>query len=87
MSSEIKITFAKSGTTLAWDPKFETLLDFAEKNGIVMDFGCRSGNCSDCVLDLVSGEVEYLWEPEVVPDEGMCLTCCTVPKTDVTLNA
>ena len=46
---KIQVDFAKSGKSLSWDSKAESLLDFAEMNGISVDFGCRSGSCGTCL--------------------------------------
>ncbi|MBI5428515.1 MAG: 2Fe-2S iron-sulfur cluster binding domain-containing protein [Nitrospinae bacterium] len=58
----------------------------AERHGIDIDFGCRSGNCGTCCVRLISGEVDYPNGNEFQPEPGSCLTCCTVPKTDLTLD-
>ena len=86
-SSKIEITFSQSGKTIPWTAEAGTLLDFAETNDIVMDSGCRAGNCGTCATALNSGEVEYLSEPGAPPDTGSCLTCISVPKNSVTLDA
>ena len=38
------------------------------------------------VSPLVAGEVHYPEEPDADPDEGSVLLCCSVPKTDVTID-
>ena len=64
-----------------------SLLEFAEDNDIPMDSGCRAGNCGTCVTAITDGEVEYLSEPGDKPDSGTCLTCISVPKNSMTLDA
>ena len=86
-AADIQITFAQSGKSIAWDPEAGTLLDFAEDNDIAMDSGCRAGNCGTCSTALTSGEVEYLSDPGAPPDAGSCLTCVSVPKNSITLDA
>jgi ferredoxin-NADP reductase len=81
------IEFARSNKTLDWDPAFESLLEFAEENGIPIDCGCRAGNCGTCLTAVKNGEVAYINEPGETPEEGSCLTCISVPKTDLTLDA
>ncbi len=34
-----------------------------------------------------SGEIDYLIEPSDPPEAGSCLTCISVPRTDVVLDA
>lgn len=86
-AAAIQVTFSKSGKSFAWSPDAGSLLDFAEANGIAMDSGCRAGNCGTCATALNAGEVEYLSEPGEKPDAGSCLTCVSVPKNSVTLDA
>ncbi len=83
----VEVVFGRSGKTLKWDGSAETLLEFAEDNGIVIDSGCRAGNCGTCVVAVKSGEVTYLTDPGATPEEGSCLTCVAVPKTALTLDA
>ncbi len=84
--ASVEIKFAKSGKSVPWDPSAGFLLDLAERNGIDIDFGCRSGNCGTCCVRLISGEVDYPNGNEFQPEPGSCLTCCTVPKTDLILD-
>ncbi|MDX1411714.1 MAG: 2Fe-2S iron-sulfur cluster-binding protein, partial [Nitrospirales bacterium] len=83
----IDVTFAKSGKKCPWNPKAGSLLDFAESNGIAIDFGCRAGNCGTCLTAIKEGEVTYLTDPGTMPEAGSCLTCISVPKGQVTLDA
>lgn len=84
--SSLKVTFAQSQMTLPWNPSAGSLLAFAEENGIMLDSGCRAGNCGSCTTFIERGLVNYLVEPGKKPDARSCLTCITVPKTDLTLN-
>ena len=86
-ASDIKITFSQSDKTIAWSADAGSLLEFAEDNDIPMDSGCRAGNCGTCVTAITDGEVEYLSEPGDKPDSGTCLTCISVPKNSMTLDA
>jgi len=83
----IDVIFAKSGKKCPWNPKAGSLLDFAESNGITIDFGCRAGNCGTCLTAIKGGEVTYLTDPGTMPEAGSCLTCISVPKGHVTLDA
>ncbi|MCH8311948.1 MAG: 2Fe-2S iron-sulfur cluster binding domain-containing protein [Nitrospinae bacterium] len=57
-----------------------------EENGIILDCGCRAGNCGTCVTTIERGIVTCLVEPGEKPDVRSCLTCITVAKTDLTLD-
>ena len=68
-------------------PDASSLLDFAEDNDVVIDSGCRAGNCGTCITAIKSGEVDYVGEPGAEPEAGSCLTCISVPKSKLTLDA
>ncbi|MDE1045611.1 MAG: iron-sulfur cluster-binding domain-containing protein, partial [Nitrospinaceae bacterium] len=85
--SNISIVFKKSGKTLLWDSKSGSLLDFAEENQIPIDSGCRAGNCGTCLTAVTDGDVELMGEPGSDPEVGSCLTCISIPKGNLTLDA
>jgi len=86
-AESIEVVFAKSGKTLQWDAEADSILEFAEDNEIAIDFGCRAGNCGTCITAVRSGEVDYVVEPGAAPEAGSCLTCISVPKSSITLDA
>jgi ferredoxin-NADP reductase len=83
----LEVVFAKTGRTCTWNPEMGTLLEFGEKNGITMDFGCRAGNCGTCITAIKEGDVHYANPPGAAPEKGSCLTCVAVPKTRIVLDA
>jgi ferredoxin-NADP reductase len=85
--SKLKVVFARSGKTAAWNPDCESLLDFAEQLGIEVNSGCRSGSCGTCLVAVKSGSVEYSGAHDAPGEEGSCLTCICRPKTDLSLDA
>jgi uncharacterized protein len=85
--TSIVVTFAKSGKQLPWRPDAGSLLEFAEANGIAVDYGCRAGSCGTCQTAIRTGEVSYREPPDFDPEPGSCLLCVGVPKTSVTLEA
>ena len=82
-----KITFSRSGKTLAWDPGFDSLLAFGTAKGVAMDSGCSAGECLTCEIALKSGSVHYVKEPSEAPDTGNCLPCVCVPQSDLEIDA
>ncbi len=86
-AAALSVVFSRSGTTLPWDGGAESLLDLAERNGIDIDSGCRAGNCGTCITAIKSGDIAYNIEPGAPPEDGSCLTCISVPETDLTLDA
>ncbi|MEX2649486.1 MAG: 2Fe-2S iron-sulfur cluster-binding protein, partial [Alphaproteobacteria bacterium] len=87
VGTRLEVTFSKSGKTCAWAPETGSLLDFAEENGVAIDFGCRAGNCGTCLTAIKSGDVTYVNPPGSPPEAGSCLACISVPKTNLTLDA
>ncbi|MGK0290694.1 MAG: ferredoxin, partial [bacterium] len=51
------ITFKKSNIVVKKYNKNDTLLDIAEENGVLIDFGCRSLMCSSCIVK-TDGNIE-----------------------------
>ena len=81
------VTFKRSGVTVNWEPEIETILELAEANGMTPDFSCRSGVCHTCMCRLVEGEVEYINDDILIPDEeDQVLICSSRPKTNVTVD-
>ncbi len=77
----ITVRFVDSGLEAEWTEG--SLLEFAEEQGILPNYGCRGGACGCCETRLVSGEVEYLQELSYSPDEGCVLLCCSRPKEGI----
>ena len=83
--NQYQVKFDQTGKTLNWTGESECLLEFTEANGVTLPFGCRMGNCGSCSQKLVKGEVHYPVEPSFTPEEGHCLTCSSVPVSDIEL--
>jgi len=67
----------------------EKLLDAALRQGIVLPYGCRSGQCGSCLATLIRGRVAYpsgnTQALEGRPPNA-CLTCQAVAESDLTLE-
>lgn len=85
-SAALMVHFAKSGLSVAWDPALNTLLEFAEEQGLMADFSCRAGTCDSCKTMVLAGSTEYIFEPFQAPVDGSILLCCSVPKSNVTID-
>ncbi len=83
----LKVTFARSGVECAWDPAAASLLDFASAKGVRIDSGCRAGNCGTCVTAVRAGQFSYRIQPGAPVSPGTCLTCISIPKGDLVLDA
>lgn len=87
LAAPIDVQFRRSGRTLSWDGRDATLLDFAERHGILVESGCRSGNCGSCETKLVSGSVRYESAPDLEIKPGACLLCIGIPQSELVLEA
>ncbi len=43
-----RISFARAGLTVSWDPKFQSLLELAEACDVPVRWSCRTGVCHTC---------------------------------------
>ena len=80
------VSFARSGITAAWDPKFASLLELAEACDVPVRWSCRSGVCHTCMAGLIDGSIIYNPEPLETPAPGNVLVCCSQPDAGVTLD-
>jgi len=81
-----QVSFARSGITAQWDPKFGSLLELAEACDVPVRWSCRTGVCHTCMTGLIGGSVSYNPEPIERPAPGNVLICCSQPSADVTLD-
>ncbi len=81
-----RISFARAGLTVSWDPKFQSLLELAEACDVPVRWSCRTGVCHTCECGLISGSVTYDPEPLEPPADGNLLTCCSRPREDLVID-
>ena len=86
-TSSVEVRFERSGRTLTWDGKDGSLLDFAERHGIEVESGCRSGGCGSCETRLLEGAVQYERAPDHDVAPGHCLLCVGRPAAPLVLEA
>lgn len=82
-----RVTFKQSGITAEWKDGHASLLELAEAEGLTLDYGCRMGSCTACQQLMISGNVNYPDGHSGMPDEGHVLLCCSIPETDVVIDA
>lgn len=87
VAAGVEVKFQRSGRTLAWDGRDASLLDFAERHGIEVESGCRSGGCGSCETRLLEGSVQYEHTPDHDVAAGHCLLCVGRPATSLVLEA
>ena len=80
------VSFARSGITAAWDPKYQSLLELAEACDVPVRWSCRTGVCHTCMTGLIGGSIRYNPEPLERPAPGNALVCCSQPETNVILD-
>ena len=64
--------------------KGNTILEAAEKNGLILPFSCRSGICTTCAATCRSGNVEMFvlqGQIDVRQSNGLVFTCVGYPLT------
>lgn len=81
-----RVSFARSGLDASWDPKYASLLEFAEACDVPVRWSCRTGVCHMCESGLISGNVAYQPEPLDAPAAGNLLLCCSQPRGDVAID-
>ena len=69
-------------------PADQYILDIAEDLGMRLPSGCKQGDCSACVAQLLEGEVDqseqkFLRSAEIAA--GYRVTCVAYPRSDCTL--
>jgi len=80
------VSFARSGITVPWGPKFGSLLELAEACDVPVRWSCRTGVCHTCITGLISGSITYDPEPIETPAPGNALICCSQPNADVVID-
>lgn len=68
----------------------ETILQSAFKNNIILDHSCLKARCSACKAKLLFGEIKQLEDDLILTpkerEQGVILTCNSVPCTDIKLD-
>jgi ferredoxin-NADP reductase/MOSC domain-containing protein YiiM len=80
------VSFARSGLTLPWNAKYQSLLELAEACDVPVRWSCRTGVCHTCETALIAGDVDYDPEPLDPPGKGDALICCSQPRGEVILD-
>jgi ferredoxin-NADP reductase len=80
------VSFARTGLSVPWNPRFQSLLEFAEACDVPVRWSCRTGVCHMCESGLIDGRVRYVPEPLDRPAKGNALICCSTPLTGIELD-
>jgi ferredoxin-NADP reductase len=87
----LTVTYGQSGKSITWQGE-KSIRATAKANKFKekrIKYACGQGKCGCCHTALKRGEVHY---PDVQPafaglQEGCCLPCIAVPKTEIELDA
>ena len=82
-----EVQFARSAKALRWTGDESSLLELAERGGVLLDSGCRAGNCGQCRVMIAAGRVAHAKPPGVQLVDGECLACIARPEGDVIVDA
>jgi ferredoxin-NADP reductase/MOSC domain-containing protein YiiM/ferredoxin len=80
------VSFTRSGLTVPWDSRFQSLLELAEACDVPVKWSCRTGVCHTCECALIGGELEYSPEPLEPPAQGNALICCSQPASEIQID-
>ena len=86
-ASSAHLVFKRSKKKLEWTGQDNSLLEFGEKQGLKLRFGCRAGNCGSCKVKLLKGEVVYPKPPAADPGGNYALACQALPAGDLEIDA
>jgi len=81
-----RVSFARSGLSVGWDARFQSLLELAETCDVPVHWSCRTGVCHSCEVGLIGGSVTYDPDPLDPPASGNLLICCSRPRGDVVID-
>jgi len=81
-----RVSFARSGLSVGWDPRFQNLLELGEACDVPVRWSCRTGVCHSCEVALIGGSVSYAPDPLDAPAPGNVLICCSRPQVDLVLD-
>jgi ferredoxin-NADP reductase/MOSC domain-containing protein YiiM len=81
-----RVSFARSGLSVAWDARFQSLLDLAEACDVPVSWSCRTGVCHRCESGLIGGSVTYEPDPLDPPATGNLLICCSRPRGELVID-
>lgn len=81
-----RVRFARSHREAVWGAEDRSLLELAERAGVPIESGCRTGACGACATPIVSGQVTPTKPAGAEPPRGCCLACISVPSGPVVLD-
>ncbi len=89
ITGNYQVKFAKSGKIVNADGG-KTILELAEQANIHIDYECRSGQCGECMVKCLQGNVEMISDVEIDQfnrKKGWVYSCCAYPASNAVLDA
>jgi glycine betaine catabolism B len=83
-----RVKFVKSGISVRTDGMV-SLLELAEKSGIKISHDCRSGECGECMVKYLKGDVDMTQHAEISEldrKKGWVFACCAYPVSNIVLD-
>lgn len=80
------IHFVRSGLSVRWSNRYQSLLELAEACEVPVRWSCRTGVCHSCQVQQLDGGIEYAPAPVALPAQGTILLCCAKPTSDTHID-
>ena len=89
-ASQFTVQMDPAGTTFVVS-EGETVLTAAERQGVVLDYGCRHGKCSSCKYLMLDGDCDHTGASpyslsETEREDGWALMCVARPLCDLVIR-
>lgn len=84
--AQAQVYLARTNRKIHWKKADGTILQLAEREGIPLPSGCRVGQCESCAISVLEGATTQLSAPRYDLPPDTCLTCQSIPATDLTLD-
>jgi ferredoxin len=84
-SYEIVLSWPSGDETEIQAREDEAILEAAERAGIALPFGCRTGACATCTGKILDGRIEHARPPRALKERhlaaGYVLLCIAEPRS------
>jgi ferredoxin-NADP reductase len=79
-----EVRLARQDLCFTWHPGRGSLLDAGLAAGATLPSGCGVGQCGNCAVRVVAGD--FIGAADADDEPGHCLTCQSLPLTDLVLD-
>lgn len=90
MSHQVRLQWRTGREAVVTTAEDETVLASAERQGVVLPYGCRTGACATCTGRVLAGEMTHIRPARALKPrqrrDGYVLLCIAVPQTDCTVE-